>query len=137
MSVATVMCLQRKEVDDILLAMTEVAGPYSSETAFMLQKACNATAEAESKVQNWYEGWAAHEAITLAAYLFKHHYRDPEQAILTAANTPGDSDSIGTLVGALCGAYNGIDSFPQHWVVQLERNRGLYALSNIIHHFRY
>jgi len=137
MAVATVMCLQRQAVDDIMLSMTEVAGRYSSETAFMLQKACNATPEAESKMKNWYQGWAAHEAITLAAYLFKRHYRDSKQAILSAANTPGDSDSIGTLVGALCGAYNGINGLPQHWIDQLERNRELYALSNVIYHFRY
>jgi len=137
MAVAIVMCLHRQPIDDILLAMTETASHYSSETEFMLQKACKASTESESKMKNWFEGWAAHEAITIAAYLFKIHHLDSKQAILSAANTPGDSDSIATLVGALCGAYNGIDSFPQHWVDQLERNRELYALSNVIYHFRY
>ena len=45
------------------------------------------------------QGWAAHEAIAAAVYLFTRHADDPRAAILEGANTPGDSDSLATLAG--------------------------------------
>lgn len=136
MSVGIALCLHKKSVDDILLAMIEAASRYSSETSFMLEKASSTTANKESTMKNWYEGWAAHEAITLSAYLFKLYSDDPKTAILTAANTPGDSDSIASLVGSLCGAYNGVESLPAHWIEKLERNRQLNALSIVTYQTR-
>ena len=56
-------------------------------------------------------GWSADEAIAAAVYIFLRHPHDMQAALAEAVNTPGDSDSIGTLVGALVGAYNGFSSF--------------------------
>ena len=74
------------------------------------------------------EGWAAHEAIAAAVYLFARHPDDPRAAILEGANTPGDSDSLATLAGALCGARVGLGGLPPEWVEHVERSAALVAL---------
>jgi ADP-ribosylglycohydrolase len=65
--------------------------------------------------------WAAHEAIAAAVYLLERHPDDPRAAILEGANTPGDSDSIATLAGALLGARCGARALPADWVHDVER----------------
>ena len=75
------------------------------------------------------QGWAAHEAIAAGAYVFTRHANDPRTAILEAANTPGDSDSIATLAGALLGAHLGIDAIPSEWVNDVERSEALSQLA--------
>jgi ADP-ribosylglycohydrolase len=52
-------------------------------------------------------GWAADEAVAAAVYLFVRNSNDVQSAIVQAVNTPGDSDSIAALTGALIGAYTG------------------------------
>lgn len=49
------------------------------------------------------------------------HFDDPRAGILEAANTPGDSDSLATLVGALLGARHGVVALPRAWVEEIER----------------
>jgi ADP-ribosylglycohydrolase len=79
------------------------------------------------------EAWAAHEAIAAAVYLFTRHPDDPRAAILEGANTPGDSDSIATLAGAMVGARCGIGALPAEWVRDVERSQELAALAQRIH----
>ena len=43
------------------------------------------------------EGWIAEEAVASAMYCFWRFPDDFERAVLTAINTDGDSDSLGTL----------------------------------------
>ena len=81
---------------------------------------------------DWNLGWAAHEAIAAGTCLFAHFSRDPKQAILVAANSPGDSDSIATLAGALTGAYNGLDKLPHQWIEKVERGDVLLQYSEQI-----
>ena len=75
------------------------------------------------------QGWAAHEAIAAAVYVFTRHPDDPRAAILEGANTPGDSDSIATLAGGLVGARCGVDALPAEWVRDVERSEELAELA--------
>ena len=74
-------------------------------------------------------GWRGDEAIAAAVYTFVRNPDDPRAAILEAANTPGDSDSLATLVGALVGARCGIGAFPVDWVERVERTQELRELA--------
>lgn len=56
-------------------------------------------------------GWAADEAVAAAVYVFLRHPDDLHAALVEAVNTPGDSDSIATLAGALVGARTGWQAF--------------------------
>jgi ADP-ribosylglycohydrolase len=79
------------------------------------------------------QGWNAREAIAAAVHVLARHPDAPRTALLEAANTPGDSDSIATLVGAVVGARCGLGSLPEDWVRDVERSPDLLALSRSIH----
>ncbi len=127
MAVGTAMAVGGAEPGVIARAMGEAAGRHSAETGAMI---ATAVAEARGGVAPEVtlarlEGWAAHEAIAAAAYVFVRHPDDARAAILEAANTIGDSDSIATLVGALVGARLGVHALPADWVRDLERSVAL------------
>ena len=50
------------------------------------------------------------------AYLAFTTETDFENALITAVNLGGDSDTIGAIVGGLAGAYYGYDAIPQRWI---------------------
>lgn len=131
MAVGVAHALNGTGVEDTLEAMVAVAGRYSAPTADMMTRAIE---EASSGVGpdvtlDRNRGWAAHEAIAAAVYVFARHPDDPRAAILRGANTPGDSDSIATLAGALTGARCGHDSLPEAWRDGVERTAELRALA--------
>ncbi len=78
------------------------------------------------------QAWAAHEAIAAGVYIFLRHPDDARAAILEGANTPGDSDSIATIAGALVGARVGLAGLPREWVADVERSAELLALAGRI-----
>jgi len=45
---------------------------------------------------------------------------DAQKAIALGVNTPGDSDSIASLAGALVGARTGLNSLPKEWSEKIE-----------------
>jgi ADP-ribosyl-[dinitrogen reductase] hydrolase len=49
----------------------------------------------------------------------------PEEALIAAANGGGDSDSIASIAGALCGAYAGAAWIPERWLSCLEEKERL------------
>lgn len=77
-------------------------------------------------------GWAAHEAIAAAVYIFARHSGDFRLAVLEGANTPGDSDSIATLAGALVGARMGVHNIPADWISDLERTLELQTMAEAL-----
>ncbi|MBI5948863.1 MAG: ADP-ribosylglycohydrolase family protein [Chloroflexi bacterium] len=132
MAVAVAALLNGESPGSVLGQMPETAAKYSADTATMIAQA---TAEAvdgtppRTTLQRL-QGWAAHEAIAAAAYVFARNAGDARTAILEAANTPGDSDSIATLVGALVGAHLGIDALPADWIADVERSAELRDLAH-------
>ena len=53
------------------------------------------------------EGWVAEEALAIAVYCAVRHQNDFAQAIRTAVNHKGDSDSTGAICGNILGAWLG------------------------------
>lgn len=70
-------------------------------------------------------GWSADEAVAAAVYVFVRHASNCHAALIEAVNTPGDSDSIATLAGALVGAYNGLESFKAQFDYSVLENKKL------------
>lgn len=67
------------------------------------------------------EGWRARECLAVAVGIFDALAAyTPVEALLRAAETNGDSDSIGAVTGALVGAHAGADAFPKHWLLRVE-----------------
>jgi ADP-ribosylglycohydrolase len=117
---------------DAVTAMIEAAGRYSQATAAMMTQARDEALDGTGPeiTLDRLRAWAAHEAIAAAVYVLLRHPDDPRAAILEAANTPGDSDSIATLAGALLGARLGITALPKDWVQNVERSQDLATLSH-------
>jgi ADP-ribosyl-[dinitrogen reductase] hydrolase len=61
-----------------------------------------------------------YDTVPCACYCFSRHFKEPEKAMIEAVNAGGDTDSIGCITGALCGALHGISSFPEEWITGLE-----------------
>ena len=55
-----------------------------------------------------------------ALWAFARHQDSPEEAIVTAVNMGGDTDTIGSMCGAVAGAYHGAYRIPGRWVDELE-----------------
>lgn len=117
--------------EEVCALMTSAAERHDFETASRLRGAQRAALAGEQPetVLRRYPGWAAHDAVAAACYVFARHADDPRVALLEAVNSPGDSDSIGALVGALLGARHGLEHLPTEWVADLERNDELKALA--------
>lgn len=115
----------------VVEAMIAAAARYSSPTAEMIKRAADEAYQGVSATitLDRLRGWAAHEAIAAAVYLYARHCDDVRAAILAGANSPGDSDSLATLAGALVGARCGIDAIPGDWVCEIERGAELRALA--------
>ena len=119
---------------DILDGMVKGAGRHDLTTAALCQDALSKAQHGHlpDEVLEVLLGWNAREALAAAAYVFARHPDEPQVALLEAANTPGDSDSIATLVGALVGARKGLGGLPEGWVRDLERTEALQALAQRI-----
>jgi ADP-ribosyl-[dinitrogen reductase] hydrolase len=134
MGVGVAQVLRDESVKTVTSDMVNAARRYSPETADMIEQAVHeAGSGIEPKVTlQRLRGWAAHEAIAAGAYIFVRHADDPRAAILEGANTPGDSDSIATLAGALTGARCGVGSIPVEWIRDVERGEELLGLAGSI-----
>jgi len=64
--------------------------------------------------------YLVNETVPSAFYCFSRYFDEPEKAIIEAVNAGGDTDSIACITGALCGARQGIDAFPERWIKGLE-----------------
>ena len=71
------------------------------------------------------EGWVAEEAVAAALYCVWRFPDDYRAAVLLAANTDGDSDSLACIAGGISGARLGIAAIPAGWVSGVEASQHL------------
>jgi len=70
------------------------------------------------------------EPILEALYCFMRTPRDPEQAVLLAANGSTSPSAVAALAGTFAGAYAGDTALPGHWLEDLEYRDRLLALAD-------
>ncbi len=66
------------------------------------------------------EGWVAEEALAIAIYCAIAHKDSFEDAVCSAVNHKGDSDSTGAITGNILGAYLGIEEIPDFYLGAVE-----------------
>jgi len=71
------------------------------------------------------EGWVGEEALAIALYCSLKFPRDWKTGTLAAINHSGDSDSTGSITGAILGTLLGVDSIPEKWVRAVENDEEL------------
>lgn len=142
MAVGTALALQKVRPKIIVDYMIEAASRYDLQTAFMIKKASEIAKrnkkddltlrqmfERSRSVFEEFQGWAAHEAIAAATYIFVLSPDNIQHAWYLGVHTPGDSDSIACMAGALVGARVGAGQISQELVKMLEGNDELKSLA--------
>lgn len=131
---AGVACLMGRPCASIAIAqaMRIAAKRYDNRTAEMLSEAIDREGACPYGVLDKWRGWAGHEAVAASLWCFLRYSDDYEQAVLLAVNSPGDSDSLGAITGALVGANAGLSGIPERWVKQVEKSGELMALGERI-----
>lgn len=128
------MAMQEGSKNEIATQMIAAARKYDPETADMLQLARDLAAAPESPmgkleaVLDKWRGWAGHEAVAASLFCFMR-YDTFESAVLAAVNSPGDSDSLGAITGALAGAFYGAETIPNRWTAEIENAVKLSAMA--------
>ena len=70
------------------------------------------------------------ESLPVAVWMYLRFVDDPEQALITAASTGHDSDTIAAMTGALMGARHGTGWIPDRWLHELEYRDELTSLAD-------
>ena len=65
------------------------------------------------------------DIVPVVLTIFYRSAGDPMKAVLVSANLGGDTDTIGALAGALCGAFSGISHIDMGMVHEIEQINGL------------
>jgi ADP-ribosylglycohydrolase len=104
-------------------AMMRAAEIWDIRTAALISfawtKAPSVLVDPDSVLREW-RGWTGDEAIAAAVYCWCKNPGDFQGAVRMAANSPGDSDSLGAITGNLVGAELGIEVIPQAWLDRIE-----------------
>src|SRR6185295_988734 len=97
------------KIKTIVSHMITAAVLFDKKTAELIQKAWLYTEVRQypKDVLAEWEGWTGDEAIAALVYCFAKHKGLYKSSVLEAVNSPGDSDSLGAITGALAGAYRG------------------------------
>ena len=66
------------------------------------------------------EGWTGHEALAISIYSAIKHADSFEDAVVSAVNHSGDSDSTGAICGNIMGCLLGRKSIPDYYTDKLE-----------------
>lgn len=151
MAVGTAYALQKKDYEFIYYAMIEEAGKYDQQTADSMGKALGyaiinrhniaalnrqeqwpALVKISEPVYKEFLGWDARSAIAATLYTFAVTYASSVQkAIYLGVHTPGDSDSIASMAGALVGAKSGFNQLKKGWEHDLELLEGNRELAQL------
>ena len=115
---------------NVMMHMLEAADHWDDYTNTLLCEAAQSFhADADTILDKW-RGWTGDEAVAASLWCFLRHPTDFESAVLTAVNSPGDSDSLGAITGALMGAHVGVSGIPERWIKQVEDSVGLEVLAS-------
>ncbi len=143
-AVGIVAALQDKEPIEVVQDMITVAQKYSKETANRMRdalkqalakkdlfKSVDEAITGSQGLYSKYEGWAAHDAIAATIYTFILYPDNLKAAIRLGANTPGDSDSIASMAGALVGARTGFKGQLTKEDLQIKRDGQVIPLEGL------
>jgi ADP-ribosylglycohydrolase len=75
------------------------------------------------------QGWVAEEAVAMALCAVLRHPDDFKDSVRCAVNHGGDSDTVGSIAGALAGARGGRRALPQRWLERLDGRDALIDLA--------
>lgn len=81
-------------------------------------------------------GWVGEETLGIALYCSLKYTDNFKAGVLTSINHGGDSDSTGSVTGAILGVINRVDRIPLKWREEVENSNFLKTLSDRLTLFR-
>ena len=103
--------------------------PEIEEKILLVQRLIDAHAPPSSAAEQLGRTVAVHESMPFALYSFLCHLKSFEDCLYRAILHGGDRDTLGAMVGAVSGAYLGIESIPQSWRQRLENRSSIEDLA--------
>ncbi len=129
------LAVQRRSPEEMIVAVRRECSPRSPDFAACWEK-LDALREAPPEIalssRGLGEGWVAEEAVASAMWCFRRAPDDFSRAVLTAATTDGDSDSLACIAGGIAGAYLGAAAIPAKWRRDVENAAALRDLAQRI-----
>jgi len=122
--------IQGYSYGEMFQAAWEASSRYDEECSNMLSSAfIQYSDKTATEVLDHFRGWRGDESLAASMWCFARHSRSYQNAVLCAIQSPGDSDSLGAITGALAGSRLGIKSIPEHFVANIEASQALRDLS--------
>ena len=59
------------------------------------------------------------DSLPAVIYLALKYHQDVQKGLIANTNLGGDNAYRGAILGALLGASNGMEAFPEHWILGL------------------
>ena len=75
------------------------------------------------------EGWVGEEALGISLYCVLKYSDDWVKGTLAAVNHSGDSDSTGSITGAILGTLLGAEAIPERWVQNVENSERIQKIA--------
>ncbi|HZJ84165.1 MAG TPA: ADP-ribosylglycohydrolase family protein [Syntrophomonadaceae bacterium] len=102
----------KHQISDAINIISDISNLDYEKATARLDKLARKT----SNVKNSYHNSPfALGSVFFSLYIFISQGGEPKQAILTAVNAGGDADTIGAMVGTMCGALHGYEKIPVNW----------------------
>ncbi|MHA1748831.1 MAG: ADP-ribosylglycohydrolase family protein [Promethearchaeota archaeon] len=81
-------------------------------------------------IQKIGEGWVGEEALAISLFCSLKFIDDWKKGTLAAVNHSGDSDSTGSITGAILGTLLGIEAIPNKWVKNVENSEKIQKIAD-------
>jgi ADP-ribosylglycohydrolase len=78
-------------------------------------------------------GWTGDEALAISLLCALRYPTDWKAAVLAAVNHSGDSDSTGSIAGAILGTLLGVGRIPQGWILAVENSTLIKETAKALH----
>jgi len=114
-----------------------VGQTYHEETSAAVQEATRLAADGAdplTAIPALGRGWVGEEALAIAVFCALRFRSDWRRAVLAAVNHDGDSDSTGSICGAILGAALGPDAIPAEWVGAVEEREAIERVAEALIH---
>jgi len=78
------------------------------------------------------QGWVGEEALGISLYCALKYRGDFRAGVLAAVNHGGDSDSTGSITGAILGSSLGLEAIPKDWIGRLQNRNMILDLASAL-----
>jgi len=135
-ALATALALEKRTPAEMLEAIEAECAPRSRDLAAALRKVpklLDADPAHALSAAGLGESWVAEELVACALWCLTRHPGDYRAAVLAAANTDGDSDTLACVVGGIAGALHGVGAIPRAWRDGVENEQALVDVGQRLH----